>query len=117
MSSITTIISNSDGKVSLTQMDSTGFKFKELCSKDADISSLKIPEEILNEFEIPKASIENLDISKCEDFHEAIAAIGNKLNEVIEFLNTKQIDFKINQKEIEKAIKLFEERRNLKCQK
>ncbi len=34
MSSITTIISNSDGKVSLTQMDSKGFKFEEVNLND-----------------------------------------------------------------------------------
>lgn len=84
MSSVKTILTNSN-------------------AKDADIRSLKIPEEILNELEISKASIEKLDISKCEEFPEAIAAIGNKLNEVIEFFNANQVSIEISKEEFEKA--------------
>ena len=43
MSSITTIISNSDGKVSLTQMDSKGFRV-EINDGDLNINSLEVPE-------------------------------------------------------------------------
>ncbi|EDT14109.1 hypothetical protein [Clostridium perfringens] len=64
MSSVTAIVSNSDGKVSLTQIDSTGVKFKELNLKDADISSLKVSDEILIVFDPIKASIETLDVNK-----------------------------------------------------
>lgn len=42
MSSITTMVSNPDGKVSSMKIDSTGFELKELCLKPADINSLKV---------------------------------------------------------------------------
>ena len=92
MSSITTIISNSDGKVSLTQMDSKGFRFEGV-----------------------KESIEKLDVSKCEKIPEFIAMIGNKLNEAIEVINTlkikNKIETKVSLQDIDKSlskIKRFE---------
>ncbi|MGU8476074.1 hypothetical protein ACV3QH_02180 [Clostridium perfringens] len=72
MSSITTIISNSDGKASLTQIDSKGFRFEEV-----------------------KTSIEKLDVSKCEKIPEFIAIIGNKLNEAIEVINILKVENEI----------------------
>ena len=92
MSSITTIVSNSGEKATLIQIDSIGFKIKELCLKDADISSLKINEEISKKFEGVKASIEKLDVSKCEKVPEFLAMIGNKLNEAIEVINILQAE-------------------------
>ncbi|MGG5463483.1 hypothetical protein [Clostridium sp. B9] len=77
MSSITTMVSNPDEKVTSMKIDSTGFELKELCFKHADINSLKVS----------KTSIEKLDVSKCEELQEIIAMMGNKLNEAIEAIN------------------------------
>lgn len=63
MSSVT-IVSNSNGDVSLTKMDSTGFKFEKLNLKDADISVLKASNQKLLTSDPIKASIETLDVSK-----------------------------------------------------
>ncbi|HAT4161056.1 TPA: hypothetical protein I9Z77_000458 [Clostridium perfringens] len=83
MSSITTIISNSDGKVSLTQMGSKGFRFEGV-----------------------KESIEKLDVSKCEKIPEFIAMIGNKLNEAIEVINTLKIENEVLKNKIETKVSL-----------
>ncbi len=108
MSSITTIISNSDGKVSLTQMDSKGFRVEQVNLNDGDlnINSLKVPEEFLKEFEGVKASIEKLDVSKCEKIPEFIAMIGNKLNEAIEVINTLKIENEVLKNKIETKVSL-----------
>lgn len=108
MSSITTIISNSDGKVSLTQMDSKGFKFEEVNLNDGDlnINFLKVPEEFLKEFEGVKVSIEKLDVSKCEKIPEFIAMIGNKLNEAIEVINILKIENEVLKNKIETKVSL-----------
>lgn len=108
MSSITTIISNSDGKVSLTQMDSKGFKFEEVNLNDGDlnINSLKVPKEFLKGFEGVKASIEKLDVSKCEKIPEFIAMIGNKLNEAIEVINILKIENEVLKNKIETKVSL-----------
>ena len=116
MSSITTIISNSDGKVSLTQMDSKGIIFKQ---NDGylNVNYLKVPEEFLKEFEGTKAFIEKLDVSKCEEIPEFIAMIGNKLNEAINILKTEnevlknKIETKVSLQDIDNSlskIKRFE---------
>ncbi|HAT4337852.1 TPA: hypothetical protein I9094_000039 [Clostridium perfringens] len=105
MSSITTIISNSDGKVSLTQMDSKGFRFK-INDGDLNINPLKVPEEFLKEFEGVKASIEKLDVSKCEKIPEFIAMIGNKLNEAIEVINILKVENEILKNKIETKVSL-----------
>lgn len=105
MSSITTIISNSDGKVSLTQMDSKGFRF-EINGGDLNINSLKVPEEFLKEFEGVKASIEKLDVSKCEKIPEFIAMIGNKLNEAIEVINILKAENEVLKNKIETKVSL-----------
>lgn len=113
MSSITTIVSNSDGKVSLTQMDSTGFKFKKLNLKEADISVLKASNQKLLASNFIKASIEKLDVSKCEKIPEFIAMIGNKLNESIEVINIlkyeneflkSQLEVKVNLQDIDNVL-------------
>lgn len=83
MSSITTIISNSDGKASLTQMDSKGFRFEEV-----------------------KTSIEKLDVSKCEKIPEFIAIIGNKLNEAIEVINILKAENEVLKNKIETKVSL-----------
>ncbi|MBI6029136.1 hypothetical protein H8K15_16550 [Clostridium perfringens] len=103
MSSITTIISNSDGKVSLTQMDSKGIIFKQ---NDGylNVNYLKVPEEFLKEFEGTKAFIEKLDVSKCEEIPEFIAMIGNKLNEAIVAEVTK---FRNKATEVAKPLNCF----------
>ncbi|HAT4254566.1 TPA: hypothetical protein I9065_000921 [Clostridium perfringens] len=106
MSSITTIVSNSGEKATLIQIDSIGFKIKELCLKDSDISSLKINEEISKKFEGVKASIEKLDVSKCEKIPEFIAMIGNKLNEAIEVINTLKIENEVLKNKIETKVSL-----------
>lgn len=108
MSSITIIISNLDEKVSLTQMDSKGFKFEKVNLNDGDlnINSLKVPEEFLKEFEGVKASIEKLDVSKCEKIPEFIAMIGNKLNEAIEVINTLKIENEVLKNKIETKVSL-----------
>ncbi|SQC85403.1 Uncharacterised protein [Clostridium perfringens] len=106
MSSITTIVSNSGEKATLIQIDSIGFKIKELCLKDSDISSLKINEEISKKFEGVKASIEKLDVSKCEKIPEFIAIIGNKLNEAIEVINTLKIENEVLKNKIETKVSL-----------
>lgn len=85
MSSITTIISNSDGKVSLTQMDSKGFRFEGV-----------------------KASIEKLDVSKCEKVPEILAMIGNKLNEAIEVINILKAENEVLKNKIETKVNLKE---------
>ncbi|HAT4346357.1 TPA: hypothetical protein I9074_002372 [Clostridium perfringens] len=64
MPSVITIVSNSDGKISISKMGSTGFKFKTLNLKEANISSLKVSDEILIVFDPIKASIETLDVNK-----------------------------------------------------
>ncbi|HBI6923283.1 hypothetical protein [Clostridium perfringens] len=106
MSSITTIVSNSGEKATLIQIDSIGFKIKELCLKDADISSLKINEEISKKFEGVKASIEKLDVSKCEKIPEFIAMIGNKLNEAIEVINILKTENEVLKNKIETKVSL-----------
>ncbi|HFE9684223.1 TPA: hypothetical protein ACGA31_002734 [Clostridium perfringens] len=106
MSSITTIISNSGEKATLIQIDSMGFKIKELCLKDADISSLKINEEISKKFEGVKASIEKLDVSKCEKVPEILAMIGNKLNEAIEVINILKAENEVLKNKIETKVSL-----------
>lgn len=63
MSSVT-IVSNSNGDASLTKIDSTGFKFEKLNSKDADISVLKASNQKLLTSDPIKGSIETLDVSK-----------------------------------------------------
>ncbi|SQC06699.1 Uncharacterised protein [Clostridium perfringens] len=83
MSSITTIISNSDGKASLTQIDSKGFRFEEV-----------------------KTSIEKLDVSKCEKIPEFIAMIGNKLNEAIEVINILKAENEVLKNKIETKVSL-----------
>ncbi|MGU8956577.1 hypothetical protein ACV3VX_00865 [Clostridium perfringens] len=105
MSSITTIISNSDGKVSLTQMDSKGIIFKQ---NDGylNVNYLKVPEEFLKEFEETKAFIEKLDVSKCEEIPEFIAMIGNKLNEAIEVINILKIENEVLKNKIETKVSL-----------
>lgn len=110
MSSIKTIISNSDGKVSLTQMDSKGFRFEQVNLNDGDlnINSLKVPEEFLKEFEGVKASIEKLDVSKCEKIPEFIAMIGNKLNEAIEVINILKAENEVLKNKIETKVNLKE---------
>ncbi len=85
MSSITTIISNSDGKVSLTQMDS---------------------KEFLKGFGGVKASIEKLDVSKSEKIPEFIAMIGNKLNEAIEVINILKAENELLKNKIETKVSL-----------
>ncbi|HAT4182212.1 hypothetical protein ACSXDC_10735 [Clostridium perfringens] len=64
MSSVITIVSNADGNISISKMDSTGFKFEALNLKEADISSLKVSDEISIVFDPIKASIETLDVNK-----------------------------------------------------
>ena len=83
MSSITTIISNSDGKASLTQIDSKGFRFEEV-----------------------KTSIEKLDVSKSEKIPEFIAIIGNKLNEAIEVINILKAENEVLKNKIETKVSL-----------
>ena len=83
MSSITTIISNSDGKALLTQMDSKEFRFEEV-----------------------KTSIEKLDVSKCEKIPEFIAMIGNKLNEAIEVINILKAENEVLKNKIETKVSL-----------
>ncbi|HBZ6547092.1 hypothetical protein [Clostridium perfringens] len=108
MSSITTIISNSDGKVSLTQMDSKGFKFEEVNLNDGDlnINSLKVSKEFLKGFGGVKASIEKLDVSKSEKIPEFIAMIGNKLNEAIEVINILKAENELLKNKIETKVSL-----------
>lgn len=103
MSSITTIISNSDGKVSLTQMDSKGFKFEEVNLNDGNlnINSLKVSKEFLKGFGGVKAYIEKLDVSKSEKIPEFIAMIGNKLNEAIEVINILKAENELLKNKIE----------------
>ncbi len=108
MSSITTIISNSDGKVSLTQMDSKGFKFEEVNLNDGNlndgnlnINSLKVSKEFLKGFGGVKTSIEKLDVSKSEKIPEFIAMIGNKLNEAIEVINILKAENELLKNKIE----------------
>lgn len=108
MSSITTIISNSDGKVSLTQMDSKGFKFEEVNLNDGNLNlnSLKVSKEFLKGVEGVKASIEKLDVSKSEKIPEFIAIIGNKLNEAIEVINILKAENEVLKNKIETKVSL-----------
>lgn len=96
MSSITTMVSNPDGKVSSMKIDSTGFELKELCLKPADINSLKVS----------KTSIEKLDVSKCEKIPEFTAMIGNKLNEAIEVINILKAENEVLKNKIETKVSL-----------
>lgn len=74
MSSITTIISNSDGKASLTQMDSKGFRFEEVKTSIAMIGNklneaieviniLKAENEVLKNKIETKVSLQDIDKS------------------------------------------------------